>query len=180
VAGSIHVQTSVMNSSLHTLNRVEMGEKGIIVGGIIYAQNGVSAAQIGTDRSPRTEIHCGIDYTVERKLLWIRDRSIALATRMREIEREMKANPGAREKLAELHGKIRKAIHQLNESARRLVLSLDRNEKAEVSVREAVFPGTYIEICNVSYLVTTPMRYVRFRLDKGEGKIAVAKWETHT
>jgi uncharacterized protein (DUF342 family) len=117
---------------------------------------------------------------VERKLLWIRDKNIALAGTLREIEREMKSNPQRRKKLAEVHGRIKSAIHRLNESARRLVLTLDRDERAEVSVKETVFAGTYIEICNISYLVTKPMQYVTFRLDKGEGKIEVGKWETHT
>ena len=174
---SIYVQTSILNSSVHSRNRVEMGDRGIIVGGIIYAQNGVSAAQIGTDRSSRTEIHCGIDHTVEQKLLWIRDKNIALAMKLKEIEEKMKSSPDARAKLAELQGRIKKAIHQMNESARALVQKLDRNEKAEVSVREAVFPGTYIEICHVSYLVTKPTKYVTFRLGKAEGKIIETKWE---
>ena len=175
--GSIHVQTSVMNSSIHTLDRVEMGERGIIVGGLVYAQNGVSTAQVGTDRSPRTEIHCGIDYTVEQKLVWIRDKTIALATKLKEVEAKVKSSPETAARLAELHGKIAKAIHQMNAAARGLVKKLDKNESAEVSVRENVFPGTYIEICHVSHIVAKPLRSVTFRLDKAKGKIVVERWE---
>jgi uncharacterized protein len=175
--GSIHVQTSIMHSSVHTLDRVQMGDRGIIVGGLVFAQNGVSAAQVGTDRSPRTEIHCGVDYTVEQKLVWIRDKTIALALKLKEVETRQKAGPEAAAKLAELHAKIQTAIHQLNSSARALVQKLDRNERAEVSVRETVFPGTYIEICHVSHIVTKPMRCVTFRLDKAGGRITAGKWE---
>jgi hypothetical protein len=175
--GSIHVQTSVMHSSIHTLDRVEMGERGIIVGGLIYAQNGVAAAQVGTDRSPRTEIHCGIDYTVEQKLVWIRDKTIALAVKLREVEAKIKSSPEAVGRLAELRGKIAKAIHQMNAAARALVQKLDKNERAEVSVRETVFPGTYIEICHVSHIVAKPLRNVTFRLDKVQGKVVAGRWE---
>lgn len=175
--GSIHVQTSIMHSSVHTLDRVQMGERGIIVGGMLYAQNGVSAAQIGTDRSPRTEIHCGIDYTVEQKLVWIRDKTVALALKLKEIDARMKARPEAADKLAELHGKLSKAIHQMNASARSLVQKLDRNERADVSIREVVYPGTYIEICHVSHVVVKPLRHVTFRLDKASGKIVAGRWE---
>jgi hypothetical protein len=166
-----------MNSSIHTLDRVEMGERGIIVGGLVYAQNGVSTAQVGTDRSPRTEIHCGIDYTVEQKLVWIRDKTIALATKLKEVEAKVKSSPEAATRLAELHGKIAKAIHQMNAAARGLAQKLDKNERAEVSVRETVFPGTYIEICHVSHIVAKPLRNVTFRLDKAKGKIVVGRWE---
>jgi uncharacterized protein (DUF342 family) len=175
--GSIHVQTSVMNSSIHTLDRVDMGERGIIVGGLLYAQNGVSAAQIGTERSPRTEIHCGVDFTVEQKLVWIRDKTVALAVKLKEIETRMKASPESAGRLAELREKIAKAIHQMNAAARGLVQKLDKNERAGVSVRETVFPGTYIEICHVSHIVAKPLRSVTFRLDKTSGKIVAGRWE---
>jgi uncharacterized protein (DUF342 family) len=176
-AGSIYVRTSVMNSSVQTRDRLEMGDRGIIIGGKICAQNGVSAAQIGTERGPKTEIHCGIDFKVEQKLIWIRDRNIALAFKLREIENRMKANPSTRSVLSPLRDRIKAAIHQLNENARSLVSNLDRNESADVSIRETVFPGTYIEICHVSYFITKPRRFVTFQLDKASGRIVEKKWE---
>jgi uncharacterized protein (DUF342 family) len=175
--GSIFIQTSVLNSSIHTRDRLELGRRGIIIGGSISAQNGVSAAQIGTERGPRTEIHCGIDFTVEQKLIWIRDRNIALAFKLREIENKMKNSPQTKTVLSPLREKIKLAIHQLNENARLLVGGLDRNENADVSVTDMVFPGTYIEICHVSYFVTKPRRFVTFRLDKASGKIVETKWQ---
>ncbi|MGD0725920.1 MAG: FapA family protein [Spirochaetia bacterium] len=174
--GPVRVRTSVMNSMINTKDRLEMGDRGIIIGGVIRAANGVSAAQIGSERGPRTEIHCGIDFTVERKLIWIRDKNIALAFKLKEIETRMKANPGTRAVLAPLRDRIRTALHQLNESARKLVTTLDRNESATVSVRGNVFPGTYIEICHISHFVTKPRRMVTFRLDKASGKIIETSW----
>ena len=169
--GPVRVRTSILGSTVHTRDRLEMGERGIIIGGIIKAQNGVSAAQIGTERGPRTEIHCGIDFRVEQKLVWIRDRNIALAFKLREIDTKMKTVPKAREVLSPLRDKIKAAIHQLNESARALVSGLDRNEEADVSVRGFVHPGTYIEICHVSHFVTRPRSFLSFRLDKAKGKV---------
>jgi len=177
--GPIKVRTSVHNSTIHTKDRLEMGERGIIIGGIVKAQNGVSAAQIGTERGPRTEIYCGIDFKVEQKLVWIRDRNIALAFKLREMDIKIKASARARELLSPLRERIKAAIHQLNESARTLVSTLDRNEEAEVSVRGTVYPGTYIEICHVSHFITQPKRSVSFHLDKAKGKIAEMKWEKH-
>ncbi len=175
--GPVRVRTSVLNASVHTKDRLEMGERGIIIGGIVKAQNGVSAEQIGTERGMRTEIHCGVDFKVEQKLVWIRDRNIALAFKLREIESRMKMSTRNREILSPLHARIKAAIHQLNENARALVSGLDRNEKADVSVRGFVYPGTYIEICHVSYFVTRPRRLVAFRLDKTSGKILEDRWE---
>ena len=178
--GPIRVRTSVLNAKVHTKARLDMGDRGIIIGGIIKAQNGVSAEQIGTDRGPRTEIHCGIDFKVEQSLVWIRDRNIALAFKLREIEAKMKTGSRAREVLLPLHSRIKAAIHKLNESARAMVTGLDRNEQAEVSVRGFVYPGTYLEICHISHFITSPKRFVTFRLDKARGKIAEGKWEKVT
>jgi uncharacterized protein (DUF342 family) len=175
--GTVRVRTSVLSSAIRAGDRLEMGDRGIIIGGYVKASNGVSAAQIGTERGPRTEIYCGLDYDVERKLIWIRDRNIALAFKMREIEGKIKAKPSTSAVLTPLHAKVKAAIHQLNESARSLVSTLDRNEAATVSVREMVFPGTYIEICHVSYIVTKPRRAVTFRLEKTSGKIVESPWE---
>ena len=175
--GPVRVRTSILGSTVHTKDRLEMGERGIIIGGIIKAQNGVLAAQIGTERGPRTEIHCGIDFRVEQKLVWIRDRNIALAFKLREIDAKMKTGPKVREVLSPLREKIKAAIHQLNESARALVSGLDRNEGADVSVRGSVHPGTYIEICHVSYFVTRPRSFLSFRLDKAQGKVVESKLE---
>ncbi len=175
--GPVKVRTSILNSTIHTMDRVEMGDQGIIIGGIVKAQNGVSAAQIGTERGPRTEIHCGIDFKIEQKLVWIRDRNIALAFKLREIETKMKSHADTREVLAPLRERIKAAIHQLNENARALVSGLDRNEGAQISVRGHVYPGTYIEICHASHFVTRPRRFLSFRLEKAQGKIVEAKWE---
>jgi uncharacterized protein (DUF342 family) len=179
-AGSIFVRTSVLNSSIRTRDRLVLGDRGIIIGGRIEAQNGVSAAQIGTERGPRTEIHCGVDFKVEQRLIWIRDKNIALAFKLREIENKMKANPSTRSVLAPLRERIKVAIHQLNENARLLVTNLDRNDDAAVSISETVYPGTYIEICHVSYFVTKPRRAVTYRLDKPSGKIVEARWDPRT
>ena len=175
--GPLRVRTSIINSTIHSGDRVEMGERGIIIGGIVKAANGVAAAQIGSERGPRTEIHCGLDFAVERKLIWIRDKNIALAFKLRELQSRMRTAPSTRSVLAPLQERIKAAIHGLNEAARTLVSKLERNDDADVSVQEVVFPGTYIEICHVSHFITKPRRFVAFRLDKGSGKVVEKKWE---
>ncbi len=174
--GPIRIKTSVLNSTVHTKDRLEMGNRGIIIGGIVKAQNGVSAAQIGTERGPRTEIHCGIDFKVEQKLIWIRDRNIALAFKLREIDARAKTSEHASQVLAPLREKIKASIHELNENARTLVSGLDRNEEADVSIREIVFPGTYVEICHISYFITHPRKSVTLKLDKSQGRIKELSW----
>jgi len=70
-----------------------------------------------------------------------------------------------------VRGKIKGAIHKLNEAIHSLIFQLDKNETAEVVVKGFIFPGAYIEICHLSYIVSRQMERVRFKLDKAKGKI---------
>ncbi len=176
-AGSIRVQTSVMNSSLHTLGSLELGDRGILVGSVVEAQDGVNTAQIGSSRSPRTEIRCGIDYTVDRRLARLRDQNIALAGRLRQIEEKQKRDPGSAASLTPLAERIRATIHRLNDAARDIIPRLDRNEDARVSIRGTVFPSSLIEIRRVSFVVSKAMSFVTFRLDRKDSRIVAGRYE---
>jgi uncharacterized protein (DUF342 family) len=171
--GSITVATGILNSAIHTKSRIDTDLKGIIVGGKLYALGGVTATQIGTRMGPRTEIYCGIDFSILQKLEWIRDRNMELAFKLAGVDQKLKKDGAGAEKLSELRDKLKAAIHKLNGAAQSLIVHLDKQEDAEVVVRRSIFPGAYIEICHVPYIITQEMRAVRFVLDKEKGRIVV-------
>ncbi len=172
---TIYVDVGIMNSAVYTTKRVELGKKGIIVGGSLYAQNGVSAAQVGTSMGPRTEIYCGIDYTVSNKMEWIRDNSVKLAFKLKQVEERLKTAKTGKDQLVLLRDKIKESIHKMNEAAQTLVFKLDKNDDAEIIVKGNVFPGVYIEICHYSYVVGREMKGIRFKLNKEKGIIIPEK-----
>jgi hypothetical protein len=178
--GTIRVQTGVLNSSLHTHGSLDMGDRGVIVGSIVVARDGVMASQIGSSRSPRAEIRCGTDYLVERKLAALRDHTIALSGRLRQVEERKRRESASAAGLGVLADRIRATIRGMNEAARDLLPGLDRNEEACVSVRGSVHPGTLIEICRVSCVVQHPLSFVTFRLDRKAGRIAILPYESRT
>ena len=171
--GPISIEVGMMNSSVHTLDRVELGFKGVITGGQTYAQNGVTATQLGSQSGTKTEIYCGTDYSVEQKLEWIRDKNIELAMKLSRVKEDIKRSSSENKELNELRDKLQAALHKMNEAAGTLIHHLDKNEEVEVVVRGNVFPGVYVEICHVSYIVNRKLNRVRFRLDKAKGKIVV-------
>jgi hypothetical protein len=132
--GDVFVSTGCLNSVINTLGMVSTGSKGVIIGGKISALKGVAAFQIGSSAGVRTEIHCGIDYTVQQKLTWIRDRNIELALKLKEVEVSLASRQNQR--LVELRDKLKAAIRKMNDSAKTLIASLDKNENATVVVRE--------------------------------------------
>jgi hypothetical protein len=143
----------------------------MIVGGIVIAQNGVSTGQLGAASGTRTEVKCGIDYTVSQRLKWIRDRNVALALKLKEVEQLIQGGREGEAKLTDLREKLKAAILKLTEAARALVMGLDKNEAAEIVVFGTVHPGTVIEICNIPYAVERPLDHVVFSLDKKTGKV---------
>ena len=171
--GIIILDAGIMNSEIYTNDKITLGKKGVIVGGRIYTQNGLIATQIGTMMGPRTEIYCGVDYKVENKLKWIRDNTMKIATKLNQIREQIAKNRTEVPKLIELRDKLQLSLRKLNEIAGALVYKLDKNDNAEVVVRKSVYPGVYIEICHVSYVVNREMSSVRFKLDKNNGVIRV-------
>ncbi|MBN1834302.1 MAG: DUF342 domain-containing protein [Spirochaetales bacterium] len=171
--GPVRVEVGILNSAVFSGDRVELGRKGVIAGGSVTAQNGVRATQLGTRMGPRTEIYCGTDYAVEQKLEWIRNKNMELAFKLKDIERRLKRPNGDGGRLLEIQRRIRETIHKLNETAQSLVFRLDKNESAEVVVGGYVYPGVYIEVCHVSFVVVRALKGVRFSLDKEKGKIIV-------
>jgi uncharacterized protein (DUF342 family) len=172
---TVSISTGCLNSLVHTLESVDAGAKGLIVGGVIMAQNGVSTGQLGSASGTHTELKCGINYTVSKKLAWIRDRNVALALKLKEVERVISGGKEGEPKLADFRGKLKAAIHRLNEAARVLVMELANNESASVVVFNTVHPGTCIEICNIPYIVERPQTHVVFSLDKKNGKVVCNK-----
>lgn len=173
--GSIFIEVGIMNSVVYTLDLVQLGEKGIIVGGKIYAQNGITATQVGTATGARTEIYCGIDYLVQKKLEWIRDMNLELTFKLRQIEGRIAAGGQADKKLLEIQEKTKKAIHKLDAAAKSLIPKLDKNEDAKVIVKGSISPDSYINICNTPYIVHRKMAGVSFRLNRIEGAIVSEK-----
>ena len=170
--GDVFVTTGCLNSVICTLGALSTGPKGVIIGGKISAQKGVSSFQIGSSAGVKTEIHCGIDYIVQQKLTWIRDRNIELALKLKQVDATLALRGRSDVKLMDLQGKLKTAIHRMNDSARTLVTSLDKNEDAVVLVRGDIYHGAYIEICHVSLVISASKSRVRFRLDKAFGIIS--------
>jgi uncharacterized protein (DUF342 family) len=169
--GSILVDVGILNSTVYSGNRIETGKKGVIAGGSVTAQNGVQAAQLGTRMGPRTELYCGTDFVTEQKLAWIRSKNMELAFKLKQVENRLQKSTENQDKLLDVQRRIKEAIHKLNEAAQSLLFHLDRNEAAEVIVSGHVYPGVYVEICHVSFVVVRPHKGVRFHLDKEKGKI---------
>ena len=183
------IDADVVNSSLYTMEKLEMSEKGIILGSEIYAVRGVSTGGIGKKTGKAARIHCGVDFTAQQEQeKYNRELRIIAAKlkKLREFLASENADAPERQPLSgeendpeELRRKkIENALTQLEEEQRQLTAKasavlarLIADESAAVEIKGEIAPGTLIEICQIALFVSEPLKNVRIRLDRRQQKL---------
>ena len=170
---AIFVDSEIINSSVFTLERIEMSDKGMILGGDIHAVHGIKTGGIGKKAGKSTRIHCGIDFTAQQEKEKNNNRLRILAAKLAKVRELLAAGPEG-----EKRAKIEELLHRLEEeqqsaSARitELLDHINTDEKAAVEVSGEIQPGTLVEICQIALFVVEPLRRVRIRLDNLGGKL---------
>ncbi|MBN2619352.1 MAG: DUF342 domain-containing protein, partial [Spirochaetales bacterium] len=67
-AGSVIVNKSIISSKIYSLDCLNLGDKGKIVGGEYHILNNINTGELGNEFGVDTKIYLGVDYQVEEKL----------------------------------------------------------------------------------------------------------------
>jgi uncharacterized protein (DUF342 family) len=172
--GSITAEPDIINSSVFTMEPLELGDKGIILGGDIYAIHGLRAGGIGKKSGKTSQIHCGIDFTLQQEKENDNNRLRILAAKLAQLRGLMAQPVENEEKKAKMEELLRRLEDDQKKTGQRIadiLGKLNQDENATVEVGGEIVPGTLIEICQVALFVTEPLRKVRIRLDKAQGKL---------
>ncbi len=169
----MHIASAIVNSRIFCLGTVDLGDKGVIMGGEIFATHGIRCGRLGNQAFQSTRIHVGTDFTVQQKLDQANEKMRLLSGRVRQIDHAAAAHPGpeadkARAEFAKMTADLRAKIGEY-------LGQLDADESAAVEARGEIFPGVVIEICRVSIVVEEKLHACRFRLDKAAGRIVVER-----
>jgi uncharacterized protein (DUF342 family) len=163
------VDSAIINSQVWTLENIEMGDRGIILGAEIYALKGLKAGSIGKKEGKPAVIRCGVDFTIEqekeRNNRLMKDLGMRIR-RLRELieaEEDAEARGTMEQELGRLAAEQQGASKKLSELLEKTV----HNEGAVVEVSGEVQPGTFIEICRIGFPVSESLRRVRIRLERG-------------
>jgi uncharacterized protein len=170
VGGSLKVKQSVLKSHITAYDRIELGSGSTVVGSTLRAGLEISANSIGAPGAAGSEIYLGIDFHVDERLSIIRDQTLALSEKLREVRSAMKKSSNAKV-LNDLEVSLKSAIALLASEAGEIVSGLDRDETAMLIVRGTIYAGTYIEICHRSHIVEKSLSGCIFRLDKTQGMV---------
>jgi uncharacterized protein (DUF342 family) len=169
VRKNVVVDRAIINSRVWTLEGVEMEDRGLVLGTEIYVLKKLRAGGIGRKEGKATRIHCGVDFTIEQEKVKNNSLMKILGTRIRKIRDLIETEDDAekREKLLEDLKGVEEEQQKSADRLADLLVKTVHNEDAVVEVSGEVVPGTFIEICQVGFLVTEPLYRVRFRLKQG-------------
>jgi uncharacterized protein (DUF342 family) len=172
---TITVEADIVNCSIYAMEIVDLGDKGIIIGGDITAVQGVRAGGIGRKAGRPTHIHCGVDFTVQQEKEKCNYRMRLISAKLTKLREFMAAAVPDQEKLV----KMADLLHRLEAEQRKLgnrisdlMSRLETAPDAAVEVSGEIAPGTLIEICQIALVVEEPLRKVRISLDRSNGKLA--------
>jgi uncharacterized protein (DUF342 family) len=171
--GNVIISSALVNSRLYTLGSLDMGDKGVIMGGEVFATHGIRCGRLGNEAFQPTRIHVGVDFTVQQRLDQANERMRLLSARSRQVDQAAAARPGPQMDRAQKE--LAKAATELRAQITELLGGLDADDGAIVDARNDIFPGVVIEICRVSIVVEEKMHGCKFRLDKAAGRIIVEK-----
>jgi uncharacterized protein (DUF342 family) len=171
---SVLVDLEIIHSDVFALNTVEMGEKGKIVGGNIYAAHSLRTGAVGRKGSVQTHIHCGVDFAAQQEKENCNNQLHVIAAklkRLREMLDESVPDQGTLAKIKALLQKLEEERKTTTDRVTKVMGNINIDEKAFIEVSGEITPGTLIEICQVALFVEEPLRRVRIRLDKEKNKL---------
>lgn len=172
VGGTLRVSHSALKAHLTAHDRIEFGARSTIIGCTIRASAGATVFDLGAPGAAVSEVYLGIDFEVDERLAEIRDQTLDLSKRLRDVKLATRHDP-TNVDLPQIESEIAVTIAALADEASDLVAHLDREEDAELVVHGTVHAGTYVEICHRSYLVERTMKRCGFRIDRARGAVVV-------
>lgn len=155
---NIHIKNESLKSNLYSNGKIVMGAKGKVVGGEIYARDGLECFDLGNELGFHTEIYCGMDFKKMKILLQIKS--------YRELLMDEKMK-GHNYRAEELDAQILKCSHSMEH----ILETMGYNEEAVVTFSGTAYPGVSITICNLKYEVNDRLKAGYFELNKEGGFI---------
>ncbi|GHT77441.1 hypothetical protein FACS1894130_01720 [Spirochaetia bacterium] len=171
--GTININKELVRSSVYSMNTLNLGEKGVILGSNVYTLHGVTAKGIGKNFSIASSIHCGIDFTIMQDKEKNSSRLRLLSAKLRRYRQQLADLHDTMAGSADLRTKLEAAILQLEEEQKTisnrisdLLTKINCDQDAVIEVSGEVLAGTLIEICQVGQVLIDPLRKVRIVLNK--------------
>jgi uncharacterized protein (DUF342 family) len=175
----VHLTNACLRCTVKCNGRVVLeSDKGNIIGGKVYCKLGLEAANLGSDREVRTEIHFGQDILVQDNLEREQRRMEGLRKRNAEIERSMlhaeRTAPDDARGVEALRLEKRRNLQLIQLHSKRIFILQERSEQhfpSEIVVRGVIYPGVILESHGRQREIRAPLREVVFYFNTATGRI---------
>ena len=162
------------------------GRRGFIAGGRVSAADKIRAKVLGSEMGANTIIEVGADPQIKLRLKELQ-KSMTEAQKNIEsirptiegftkmLKAGVKFNPqqvASAKKLVELNKTLNEQIESESEEYSELMERLAESKEAEVVVEGIAYPGTTVNIGELSMIVKKPVQYSKFVVKEGDVRLA--------
>ena len=176
--GDVTIGEYVMHSNIQTKGKLIVTEqKGLVVGGEIFAIRGVEAKIIGNKNYTPTKIFVGINKEIKEKIDEIKsllakniddekevEKSIYMLMQRKLMKKDLtKSKKAIFDKLNQVKEKIEKEKNELISKIENLEKELEKFKSAVVKIFDVVYPGTSIYIYNKHIEVSDSLKSVFYK-----------------
>ncbi|MDD3839683.1 MAG: FapA family protein [Clostridia bacterium] len=176
---------AILHSHVYCNDVIELdGKRGIIVGGVVKALNGIKAKSIGSSMCTGTEIEVGCDpllreeYNKMKEQLKVKKVEIAKAEKVISLLNKYERKAGLDNSKQDVKVKaIKSKLSLMNESIKledkisQTEQKIQNMTKGKVSVLKTIYPGVKIVIGKSVYEVKDEMKYSTFKNQDGDIKV---------
>jgi uncharacterized protein (DUF342 family) len=170
----IKVKNDVVNSTIYTMDTLDISNNGMLLGGEVFAFNLVRAGRIGKEHATPVKIHIGVDWTITQDIETNENMIRVIDAKLEKVKSylQMPDLTGAQiEKVKEmqvrLETELAKCVKKQEELDKKFIIGTE----AGLECMGQIAAGTIVEICKVEYIVSKPISKVRLVLDGQTGRI---------
>jgi len=173
---SITVKNGITNSVVYTMDKIDAGNRGTIMGGELFAFNSIYAGQIGKTNGAQTKLHIGTNWTMQQDIEANENTLRMLNAKLEKVDAYLasgKLEQGKLLKLGEMKSRLESEISKCVEKQEAFNKNFIVNPDASLQCYGAIAKGTIIEICAVEYTVKDTLFRVRLSINKDNNRIGI-------
>ncbi|GHU50249.1 hypothetical protein FACS1894200_09610 [Spirochaetia bacterium] len=168
----LSVDSGILNSHVFSMDTIDLGTWGQLVGGEYSAIHRIRVGCIGRKGGGETVVRCGIDYAAVQEKAKMERRLAVLKAKLGKMKLNMPfVAPDDRPPLIRLWLRIQAEGKKLTASIAALEKRVYADEDAVIEAFGIIASGVRLEICQAFFVVDADLRRVRIRLDKTSRKL---------
>ena len=164
--GGIAVKSSIVDSDIATLGELVLLQNGRLIGGTVYAEQGLTTHTLGSPSNGNIKVNLGISFVEARHLMGQQKILQDILKKKKKIK-----SIASQEKREELEEKVEKAIEAIQLSISEQIARQYTTFDAVLNVTGTLFPGAVITICDRTEIVTEKKEHVQVYYNEGTQKI---------